>query len=463
MLMKRVFKWIGIAILVPIALFIIFTLLLYFPPVQNWAVKEVASYASESTGMDISVEHVDLSFWLDLNVDGVKVIQQNDSLPQVKDTVADIKKMVVDIQMLPLFQKKVMVDQLDFQKMKVNTTNFVHQARVKGNIGLLSLKAHGIDLGKQLVQVDDVLLSDAKVSVELSDTVPPDTTPSTNFWKINVRHLNVRKADFTVHTPGDTLQIGMHMEKTLAQNCYFDLYKGLYSIEKFNWSQGRLKYDNRYKVHTSGLDPNHIELDSIDLAVSSFYYCDPRVTFKLDKCNFREKSGIVINQLVGPFSMDSTKLSLPKLCMKTPESSLLATVDMDLNAFSDSVPGKIMATLHGSFGKQDLMRFMGAAPVTLRRLWPNYPLAIDGSLKGNLNYISFSGLTVKLPTAFDIHANGWLDHPMDMNKLRANINMDAHTYNLNFVTAMLDPQLMKQIRVPNGIGAKGNVQVEGQR
>ena len=33
-------------------------------------------------------------------------------------------------------------------------------------------KAHGIDLGKEHVNVNDALISDARLSVELSDTVP---------------------------------------------------------------------------------------------------------------------------------------------------------------------------------------------------------------------------------------------------------------------------------------------------
>ena len=38
---------------------------------------------------------------------------------------------------------------------------------------------------QERVNVNDALIKDARLSVELSDTVPPDTTPSTNFWKIN--------------------------------------------------------------------------------------------------------------------------------------------------------------------------------------------------------------------------------------------------------------------------------------
>ena len=53
--MKKALKWMGIAVLTPILLFIILTAILYLPPVQNWAVQKVTAIASEKTGMDITV------------------------------------------------------------------------------------------------------------------------------------------------------------------------------------------------------------------------------------------------------------------------------------------------------------------------------------------------------------------------------------------------------------------------
>lgn len=120
--------------------------------------------------------------------------------------------MVVDVQLLPLFESQVMVDELNFTQMKVNTTNFIHEARIKGNVGYLRLKAHGIDLVKEKVRVNHALLADARLSVELSDTVPPDTTPSTNFWKVNIEKLKLKNTDFVLHMPGDTLQVNAYLE-----------------------------------------------------------------------------------------------------------------------------------------------------------------------------------------------------------------------------------------------------------
>ena len=480
---KKYGIWVGVAFLTPILLIVLLTLLLYLPPVQNWAVKRVAAYASESTGMDISVEHVELVFPLRLGVDGVKVLQPIDSLKNApnlslrnkKDTVADIGKMVVDVQLMPLFKKQVMVDELNFTRLKVNTTNMIHEARIKGNVGQLSLKAHGIDLGKEHVNVDNALLADGWLSVELSDTVPPDTTPSKNFWKINIQKLKLKNTDFALHMPGDTLQVRAFLGDALAQSAYLDLYKGLYQVRSLDWKQGKVSYDN-YQAEllagrrpsvlkpTQGLDFNHIALTDMSLKADSFYFCDSKIDARIRKAQFKEKSGLAVNEMYGRFMMDSVKLQLPDMYLRTPSSSLQLVLDMDMNAFAESMPGKLMAMVKGSVGRDDLMFFAGEyMPTKMRSRWPYYPLAVEGTVKGNMQYLTYSGLKLNLPTAFALSSDGTLRNLTDMSRLKADVSLDARTYHLGFLTSMLDPSLMQTLRIPSGIGIKGKVQVDGSR
>ena len=59
--MRKALKWIGIAVVSPILLFLILAALLYLPPVQNWVVDKVAAIASKETGMDVTVGYVKAS------------------------------------------------------------------------------------------------------------------------------------------------------------------------------------------------------------------------------------------------------------------------------------------------------------------------------------------------------------------------------------------------------------------
>ena len=105
--MTKKIKWAIAVVASPFILFGLLALLFYFPPFQNWAVRQVAAYASDKMGMEISVAHVKLEFPLNLGIEGVKAIQPNDSLPQVKDTIADVRKIVADVRLWPLLHKPV--------------------------------------------------------------------------------------------------------------------------------------------------------------------------------------------------------------------------------------------------------------------------------------------------------------------------------------------------------------------
>lgn len=458
---KTVIKWTVGIVLTPILLFVILAILLYIPPIQNWAVKQVMSYASRQTGMEISVERVKLVFPLDLGVDGFLMIQQNDSLPQVKDTIADVRRLVVDVRLRPLFHKQVEIDALEFKDVRLNTADFVSTARVKGQVGRLFLRSHGIDLGKESVKVDEAVLADAKVNIELSDTVPPDTSTTKTNWKIAVDKLAISNTGVTVHMPGDTLQIAAHLGGTKAVGGYFDLYSGLYRLQSLDWKDGSLAYDNNFESFANGLDINHISLSGISLGIDSIYYCGSDVKLSLRECSFKEKSGISVERFTGPIAMDSLNLYLPKISLRTPESYLNANFIMAFNAFDDKAPGKLRLIADCAIGKQDILNALGNIPTDVARNLPNQPLSIKAAVNGNIKDMNFGSVNIKLPSAFNINIKGTAGNITDTDKMRAKIKLDARTYDLGFVSKILAAQ-GTAVTIPRNITVKGDIGVNGK-
>ena len=163
--MKKFFKWTGIVLLSPILLFVILAVLLYLPPVQNWAVQRLTAYASGQTGMDISVGHVHLKFPLDLEADDVTVVARGDDAPTAAgDTIAAIGRAVVDVRLWPLLKKEVVVKELQINNANINTQDFISDLQVKGQVGELSLSSPSgdgvgtISLPKEQVDLKDALL-----------------------------------------------------------------------------------------------------------------------------------------------------------------------------------------------------------------------------------------------------------------------------------------------------------------
>ena len=503
--MKKVLKWVAILILIPIFLFLLITFLLYLPPVQNWAAGKVAAYASEKTGMDISVGHVSLSFPLDLKIDDFKMIKDNDSIPGLRDTIADVGQLVVDVQLKPLFRKQVEIDALDLQRVKLNTNGFIDDLRIKGNVEHLAVECHGVDLEKSIVNLNTAKLDSAKLEICFGDSVPPDTTSEPLDWKIKVQELNMARADITVRMPGDSMKIGAYVGKAdvrdgdidLATSVYqlkdmrlhdtkasvdmpfskttasaviddatvsngrFDLENADYTVGSLDWASGSLTYDDNNAKPVSGLDTNHLALSDIAIRVDSLSYRAPDLEMSLRQCAFREKSGMHLEQLSGKVRLDDKKVVLPDVYLKTPDSKIAAKVNLDLNTFDGKQPGKLSADIDGYLGKQDLMRFMGDMPKDFVRKWPNQPLAVKGNVRGNMQRMEFNGLNMELPTAFKVRASGYAANLSDPSHLKADVDIKGTTGNLDFVTSLLDDDTRKTIRIPNGISLDGNVKANG--
>ena len=461
---KKALKWMAIAVLTPILLFFILAALLYLPPVQNWAVKKVAAIASEKTGMEITVGHVNLEWPFDLGIDDFRMLHPNDSLPNVTDTIADIGHLTANIQLRPLLKKHIVINELSMQEAKLNTNGFISDLRIKGRMKELWLSSKGIDLDKETVEVNGARLADADLDIQLSDTAAVDTT-SDNKWIINADSLSIYQTRVAVHLPGDTLHMDAYMGYAVAKDANIDLGKSIYEVSSLRWNDGKLSYDNRFEPSVAGFDYNHIDLNDINLGIDSISYTPAGTSFYVRNTSLKEKSGLEITQLEGGVRLDSafSKIQIPALSLKTPDSDIYTEVDMDFNAFEQQNPGKMKMRLNAQLGKQDLMRFMGDMPSSFIRKYPNHPIAIKGSLNGNMQQMEFTGLDINLPTAFHLTANGTAGNLTDMSKLQADLKMSAKTQDISFLTAMLPPKTMNDYRIPNGITLDGTLKANGPR
>ncbi len=466
--LKKAFKCIGIAIVTLAALFIVLSLLLYFPPFQNWAVSKAAAIASEKTGMRISVGNVRLSFPLDLALNDVRAFEPNDSLKGKTDTVAIVSRAVASVQLLPLLHKQVMVDELSLRDMQVNTTHFISDVRISGKVGELNVKAHGIDLSKEHVRVNRAILNDADLLVELSDTAKKDTAKQ-NFWKINLDDLRIRNTAFALRTPGDTISVALLMNKGLAKGVFMDLFKNLYSVVHIDWAGGWLHYDKQPTAKAkSGFDPNHIAMAGLQLKADSFLFLSPALKVNILSAAFKEKCGLNVDSLNGRFCMDSTSIALPRLRLKTPVSELLLALHMDMNAFSTDLPadstGSFSAIAHGSIGSSDFLALTAPyLPNKLARLWPRVPLILDGKVGGNLHRLHLNRLHLSMPGIVKANAEGFIANLTSPTTLRTDMNVRAHTGNLSFIIPMLPKSVTSNINIPRGIGLKGHVKVDGKK
>ena len=454
--MKKLFWWILIILLSPVLLFVVLTVLLYLPPVQNWAVDKVTAIASEKTGMDISVGHVDLSFPLDLSIDNFRVLQK-------PDTLADVERMVVDVQLLPLLDRKVVINELEVSNTRLNTLDMVAAAKVKGHFSRLFMASKGIDLDQGVVELNGSRLEDAFFDIQMADSVPEDTTTSEpTLWKIYVDSITIDRSDIVFHMPGDTMSVAAHIGNLTAREALIDLGDQTYTVASADWVNGAVKYDQNFQPRIEGLDFNHIDLSDIHIGIDSIYFHDPTLRMYIRQVALKEKSGFSVTNLSGPIAMEDGAIKLPKFRLSTPYSDIDVELDMPLSLMEPVDPGKMRLKMNATLGKQDIMPFLSDMPAAMRQRWPEYPLTVSGLLKGNMQHMDFHDLEVSLPTAFHATATGFAANLDTPDKLRADVQFKANTQNLGFVMAMLPRDMQRNYRIPP-LSAQGRVKADGQQ
>lgn len=454
--MRKVFKWVGIALLCPVALFILLTLLLYIPPLQNYIVEKVTAYASQETGMHIRIDKVKLAFPLNLVVNGVEVVSQ-------QDTILLVDRMQVNVQLLPLLQKKVEIDGISLRNAKVNTADLITTMRLKGSLGEFYLSSHGIELDPELAIVNDVRLKDANFHICLKDTIveEEDTTSSPVFWKFELQKIALQNVALALQM-NDTSSVSTSIGAVSLQNGYIDLKKNAYSVNKFVLQEGTFTYDADTLAVQPGWDASHIALSGIQIELDSVSYSGRNMTLSIPRLEAKERSGLNLISLKGKLTSDSKGVRIPRFSIQTSDSFMDFSADMEWDALEPNKDGALTARFLAELGKQDLMTVIGEMPESFVKEYPNAPIVVRAGMDGNINKLRLTGLQAQLDGAFRASMQGEISNVLDSVRRSGSLTLQSETQNLTFVTALVDSTNSGSFVIPQGIVLGGEAGIKGE-
>lgn len=410
---RKWLKWVVWILLTPIILFVILMVLLYIPPVQNLIRKQATAIASEATGMDISVERIDLRFPLNLLVRGVQVIQpiqadkQISSVPgdslavkQVSDTLLTLESLNVRVQAWPLIRGKVELDEVTVNGVFLNSADLIEGIRVRGVLGRFFLESHGVDLKKEDAIINRVELSDTHMLVVMNDTTTaePDTTTAALNWKVALHKLALKNVSVDLQMPLDSMHLAARLGDAEVDDAVADLGGQMYGLKKFELSSTTVNYDAGSQLLSAinslidtgslaatdstgvkpapGFDASHIALRDIRIGVDSVLYHGRNINAVIREFSMNERSGLSITSLTGRVFADSTVIQVPSLKLLTPHSEMDFTAQTYWELVEIPTSGRLSARFNARIGKQDVMLFAGDLPDTFKDAYPFRPLTI---------------------------------------------------------------------------------------
>lgn len=468
-------KWLKIAlwtVLTPILLFVILMILLYVPPVQNLIRKQATAIASDATGMEISVERIDLRFPLNLLVRGVLVVQPADSAADVQhpDTLLDLESLNVRVQAWPLFKGKVEVDDITLKQVAVNSSNLMEGMRVKGVLGRFFLKSHGIDLTREDAVLNNIELSDTHVQVMLADTTETaeDTTATALNWKVALHNLKLKNVSVDLQMPLDSMGLKARIGDAEIADAAADLKHHSYGWRKFLLTGTTFDYDSGAAVvadstagSSAGFDPSHVALRNIRLGIDSVMYRGREMKAVIREFSMYEHSGLSVTSLTGRLFADSAVVRIPSLKLLTPHSEMNLTAQTYWELIDIPTTGRLTARFDARIGKQDVLLLAGGLPESFKEAYPFHPLVIQAGTEGNLKEMQISRFTVDLPGAFSMNGGGEFWNLADSLKRSGSLDFDMRTQNLNFLAGLADAAPDGSFVIPDSMHLAARVGLEG--
>ena len=455
--MKKALKWLGITVATPIALFLLLAILLYIPPVQNFAVHQVANYLSGNLGMDVRIDKVRLAFPLDLAVHHMTAVEKG-------DTLLNADRLRLNVKLMPLFEGRADVDGFELYGLVIDTKSYISDTRIKGHAGQLTAAAHGVDWEKELVNLDHARLHDADIYVTLSDTAKKDTTESKAKWNIAVKKVDIERSKVHLQMPGDSMRIYANLGRAALRGGAFDTGRNYYAVKALQLQDCDVNYDIPYIKPVAGIDPNHIAVKRLTLMLDTLSYNNEGVLRAgLRGLTLHEKCGLDVTRLSGSVYMDTTQLRLPALLLRTPASRIDADVAFDFKAFSAGKGGHCQAMVDASIGYDDIRTLAtGYVDKTYLRALPHKPLAIKGTMSGNIDHLRLPSLTLNMPGVLQASANGYTNY-VTKDWRNGKFNFNLRTKSLAAVRQLMPASLKQSINVPDGLSLRGKAAFNGSR
>lgn len=468
--MKKFLKWCGIIISLPFALFIIISILIYIPPVQEFIVRKAASAASAAAGMDISVgrislsvDFVDLKFPLNLNIHRVSAVQG-------EDTLLCAGKITLKVQMMPLLRKQVEIDAFRLKEIRLNTGDMISGLSLKGELGELYLESHGVALSPETAAVNSFILKDTHVDICMADTAAADSAAGEPlYWQFMLHEACLENVAIGLSMPLDSVRMGVDIGSAVLTEGLVDLRKGAYSVQGFRVRNSSVRYASGSGQPAEGFDPSHIAIAGLDIGLDSVYYCGNEIRAEIKELRMKERSGLEILSGGGKIMADDGRMGISGLELKTSDSylSVHAGAGWNISQLADGQSrtgndGSIRAGIMADIGKNDLFRFVTGMPEELalpimqfRKDFPAEPVRIRAGVDGSLNRMRITGVSAEIDGHVRLTAEGWLNDVTDSARMAAHLDVEGSFPDMGFARSLTGGAVVPAGRLTASLSAEG--------
>ena len=454
--MKVWLKRIGLILLIPIVLLLLVSVLLFVPPVQNFAVRKAMGYVAESTGINISFERIRLSYPLNLSVRNALIMGTD------RDTLAYLDKLTVEVDLAALFDGNISIKEMHLESLNLNTGTLLDGLIVKGNVGKMSLKADSVSLADERALLNYISVSGADIDFFMCDTTVADTATTKVKWCIGLKTIDLNDVSFACRMPCDSVFIDLDVYHATLSDGFVDLGADMYSVSGFSANINELFYGSNLDEPAKGLDFSHLRLTNIGLALDSLYYGGGmNISVNIKEFFAKERSGLVVKSLSGRVEADSVRINIPDFSFETDYSYFKIQGFIPWSSFDSISPsGQLSLSAKARITKSDVLFVIGNTSEAFTKYYPDTMFIFDAYVNGNISNITRGDLIAELPGAFKLNLTGSLAAIANERLRSGKVDCSLETKDIDFIVGMFPSLMQQRFRMPDSISLAGHLAVD---
>ena len=311
----KIFRAIGIAIIIPIILLWMLTAMLYIPSLQHAVVEKICREVSRTTGFDIKIESFHLAFPLKASIAGFEV-SRNDT------TFAKGEFAGVNISLMPLLSGEAEVNYISLEKVALNTADLIPEINIDGTIGFFRTTARNISLKEEIANLRQVHIHSTDLNITLNDFADTEEDSTAINWIANLHRGNIENCNIRLNIPKDTMSVSADIEKLIIRDGKMDFGNEIYGISTLALKSCSLKYDAG-NGNKENAPLRHLVFDDINIECRNIGYTPDSTKVELNKFNFIQPGGIRVTDAYVKIFADKEKLNIEEFTINSKNGSFI--------------------------------------------------------------------------------------------------------------------------------------------
>ncbi len=461
---------------------------------SSWAqdlarVAAVKKMSSMPGNVHLSLDNLRLRFPLSLEIDGLALTQNG-------DTIIGADHLDADVKLLPLLRGDAVIESafLTGGRYVIGTPDSLMYMTVDADT--LSVAPASVGLADMAIKLGNAEIGGGKVAMVIRpDTAAPKPPSPPTKMSIAVGTLTLRDFDYSMRLMPTIDTLSAHIPFAVATGGNIDMYSQTIGMKYFGgdglvaryiipdsaaiaaggpypttaeevadsavvsapWTVAidSIAFDGSRALYATagvqplpGLDFAYIEVDELNLKLHDFFNRATTVRLPLE-VSARERCGVRLDAS-GTLDIDSVGLNFRDFRLNTPDgTAAVFSGMMGMGDLANDPTLPLALQLDGAFAPTDLSMMFPAFKPYLSAIPSAGDIKLIAAASGTAGHLGIDTLELNLNRCLTLRADGAVDNMMNPAKIGGDINLSGRIINVDgFKNKFLDPATAKTLSIP---------------